>query len=246
MSQKDYKKLVDAKSKIKENSTCIDCGTINPTWVSIKYGVFFCLKCAGIHRSLGVSLDFVMSVSLNSWDKKSYLPVEYGGNQSFKEYLQEKNLDHLTTEARYKNGSVIEYSENLMKKIFDETGVKLECAVKKEYNKKTRPVFEDDPNNYNQYNSTNEKSSSVYGGGSQFASSLSNLKSFIGGSVKSLSEKTMEYGSAIGSKVKSLSASLFEKNGNLSKKSEKDASERYKKSAVRGDRNVSFNKKDWS
>lgn len=217
MAEKDYKKLVENKSKLPENATCVDCGTKSPKWTSVRYGTFFCLECAAIHRSLGVYLDFVKSVGLDSWDRESYLPIEYGGNARFKEYLSEHGLDSLETVSKYKHSLAIEYTQNLMKRIQEATGIELKPSERKEVSKptRTRPVQDTFVSSksgvVSDSDDSKKKSDGIYSG-SKFTSSLTSLKNIIGDSVKTISEKTVEYGSKLGSSFKSHAKNLYEKS----------------------------------
>uniref|UniRef100_A0A671TZ22 Arf-GAP with coiled-coil, ANK repeat and PH domain-containing protein n=1 Tax=Sparus aurata TaxID=8175 RepID=A0A671TZ22_SPAAU len=50
------------------NLRCCDCGEEEPRWASINLGVTMCIECSGIHRSLGVHLSKVRSLTLDSWE----------------------------------------------------------------------------------------------------------------------------------------------------------------------------------
>ncbi|KAM6931773.1 arf-GAP with coiled-coil, ANK repeat and PH domain-containing protein 2 isoform 2-T2 [Lycodopsis pacificus] len=50
------------------NQRCCDCGEEEPRWASINLGVTVCIQCSGIHRSLGVHLSKVRSLTLDSWE----------------------------------------------------------------------------------------------------------------------------------------------------------------------------------
>ncbi|KAL0363631.1 UNVERIFIED_CONTAM: ADP-ribosylation factor GTPase-activating protein AGD12 [Sesamum calycinum] len=66
-----------------DNRKCADCGAPDPKWASANIGVFICLKCCGIHRSLGTHISKVLSVTLDEWSEEEVdSMIEVGGNGS--------------------------------------------------------------------------------------------------------------------------------------------------------------------
>uniref|UniRef100_A0A8C4Q853 Small ArfGAP 1 n=1 Tax=Eptatretus burgeri TaxID=7764 RepID=A0A8C4Q853_EPTBU len=52
------------------NKYCADCEAKGPRWASWNLGVFLCIRCAGIHRNLGVHISRVKSVNLDQWTQQ--------------------------------------------------------------------------------------------------------------------------------------------------------------------------------
>ncbi|KAJ8758666.1 hypothetical protein K2173_000387 [Erythroxylum novogranatense] len=66
-----------------DNRKCADCDAPDPKWASANIGVFLCLKCCGVHRSLGTHISKVLSVTLDDWsDDEIDSMIEVGGNSS--------------------------------------------------------------------------------------------------------------------------------------------------------------------
>jgi len=62
-----HKRILRTLLKKDENRCCADCHARGPTWASVNLGVFLCLQCSGIHRSLGVHVSVVRSTNLDTW-----------------------------------------------------------------------------------------------------------------------------------------------------------------------------------
>ncbi|XP_032383384.1 stromal membrane-associated protein 1 isoform X4 [Etheostoma spectabile] len=75
------------------NKFCADCEAKGPRWASWNLGVFMCIRCAGIHRNLGVHISRVKSVNLDQWTSEQIQSMVDMGNsrakQLYEAYLPE-------------------------------------------------------------------------------------------------------------------------------------------------------------
>ncbi|KAG9025706.1 hypothetical protein FRB95_009846 [Tulasnella sp. JGI-2019a] len=88
MSIKQDKATNDRHSRIlrelvkrPENKLCGDCKKHDPRWASWNIGVFVCIRCSGIHRSMGTHISKVKSVDLDVWTPEQIQSVQKWGNR---------------------------------------------------------------------------------------------------------------------------------------------------------------------
>ena len=99
--------------QIDANKRCFDCGQISPQWASVNNGIFVCLSCSGIHRSYGVDISFIRSVTMDSWNAKQLKCMQLGGNSGLGEFLSSYDLMSEPMDVRYQTKAAEYYRKKL-------------------------------------------------------------------------------------------------------------------------------------
>lgn len=117
------KNAVFRKLKAKsENKMCFDCNARNPTWASVTYGIFLCLDCSAVHRSLGVHISFVRSTNLDSWTPEQLKMMSFGGNNRAQVFFKQHGwTDGGKIEAKYTSRAANLYRQLLSKEVAKST-----------------------------------------------------------------------------------------------------------------------------
>ncbi|KAF5735064.1 putative arf GTPase-activating protein [Tripterygium wilfordii] len=113
------KNVVFRKLKAKsENKMCFDCNAKNPTWASVTYGIFLCIDCSAVHRSLGVHISFVRSTNLDSWTPEQLKMMSYGGNNRAQVFFKQHGwTDGGKIEAKFTSRAADLYRQILSKEV---------------------------------------------------------------------------------------------------------------------------------
>ncbi|WFD44805.1 ARF GAP with effector function(s) [Malassezia psittaci] len=82
--------------KLPDNKVCADCKRNDTRWSAWNLGCFLCIRCSGIHRSMGTHISRVKSIDLDMWTAEQMESVQKWGNK----------LANLYWEANLKAGHI--------------------------------------------------------------------------------------------------------------------------------------------
>ncbi|KAM0674248.1 GTPase-activating protein 8 [Gurleya vavrai] len=171
-----------------ENNKCIDCLAVNPHWSSISLGVFICLECASKHRSYGVKISRVRSVNMDNWTEEMYLVMKEGGNKKFREFMERNGLVGMDKLEMYSSDAVRKYRIAL-------SGPEKEAEVRKFVSRDRKEERKEKP-----------------------VTTYEKMSNYFFSTVKTVKEKSCEYGSKLNTNYLSPAASAVKEKANLLQK----------------------------
>ncbi|KIR38322.1 stromal membrane-associated protein [Cryptococcus deuterogattii 99/473] len=83
-----HAKILRELVKQPSNKNCADCKRNDTRWASWNLGVFLCIRCSGIHRSMGTHISKVKSIDLDIWTPEQMESIQKWGNKRANVYWE--------------------------------------------------------------------------------------------------------------------------------------------------------------
>jgi len=115
--------VMEIKESDPANERCFDCGNVPTCWASVNLAIFLCLNCASQHRSYGVHISFVRSLTLDTWKEKQIYFMQIGGNQRLQDFFEEKGISENSPKEQYFSNHADDYRLLLASRVHQDLGL---------------------------------------------------------------------------------------------------------------------------
>ena len=79
--------------------------------------IYLCLNCAGVHRGFGVSISYIRSITMDSWNENQLKMMRLGGNKRLKDLLSVFSCDPKLSSENIFNSNLLDFYRKLVLKI---------------------------------------------------------------------------------------------------------------------------------
>ncbi|KNC80625.1 hypothetical protein SARC_07016 [Sphaeroforma arctica JP610] len=84
---------IKSQQSRKGDNYCADCQARDPRWAVSNIGIFVCIRCSGVHRSIGTHISKVRSINMDRWTEEQLNCMQYSGGNDAVNARYEATLD---------------------------------------------------------------------------------------------------------------------------------------------------------